>query len=97
MKKFAILAASSLLMLSACASGPTKEEVMPVIDAAKAENMAAAKMGFEWRDAGKMIKDAEAALKEGDTAKAMKLAKMAEFQGKEAQIQAKAQANAGPM
>jgi TPR repeat protein len=97
MKKFAILAASSLLMLSACASGPAKEEVLPVIAAAKAENKAAAKMGFEWRDAGKMIKKAEKALKAGDTAKAMKLAKMAEFQGKEAQIQAKEQANAGPM
>jgi hypothetical protein len=97
MKKFAILAASSMLLLSACAGGPPKEEVIPVIKAAKAENKAAAKVGFEWRDAGKMIKKAEKALADGDTAKAMKLAKMAEFQGKEAQIQAKEQANAGPM
>ncbi|MBD3670478.1 MAG: SoxXA-binding protein [Gammaproteobacteria bacterium] len=96
MKKIAILAASSLIALSACASGPSKEEVTPVIESAKAENAAAKKMGFMWRDAGKMIKKAEAALKEGDTAQAMKLAKKAEFQGKMAQIQAKEQANAGP-
>ncbi|MBD3609547.1 MAG: SoxXA-binding protein [Gammaproteobacteria bacterium] len=95
MKKFAILAASALL-LSACASGPAKEDVTATIAAAKAENKAAKKVGFMWRDAGKMIKKAEKALKAGDNAKAMKLAKKAQSQGKLAQIQAKEQANAGP-
>lgn len=98
MKKLAILAAaSSVLLLSACAGGPPKQEVESEIAAAKAANEAAAKMHYEWRDAPKMIKKAEAALADGDNAKAMKLAKKAEFQGKQAQIQAKEQANAGPI
>ncbi|MDH5361255.1 MAG: SoxXA-binding protein [Gammaproteobacteria bacterium] len=92
MKKFAILALTSLFLLSACASGPAKEEVQKTIDAAKAENAAAKKTGFLWRDAGKMIKKAEEALKDGDNAAAMKQAKKALFQGKQAQMQAKEQA-----
>ena len=97
MKKFAILAITSLFLLSACASGPAKEEVEATIKAAKAENAAAKKAGFLWRDAGKILKKAEHALKAGDTAKAMKLAKMAKFQGEQAQKQAKEQVHAGPM
>jgi len=92
MKKFAILALTSLFLLSACASGPEKSVVEATIKAAKAENAAAKKTGFLWRDAGKTIKKAEAALKAGDNAKANKLAKQALFQGKQAQIQAKEQA-----
>lgn len=93
MKKFAILALTSLFLLSACASGPKTEEVQKTIDMAKAENAAAKKTGFLWRDAGKMIEKAEKALKAGDNADAMKQAKKALFQGKQAQIQAKEQAN----
>ena len=92
MKKFAILAITSLFLLSACASGPEKSVVEATIKAAKAENAAAKKTGFMWRDAGKMIKKAQKALKEGDNAKAMKLAKKALGQGKLAQQQAKEQA-----
>lgn len=95
MKKFAILALTSLFLLSAsaCASGPAKEEVEKTIAAAKAENAAAKKMGFEWRDAGKVIKKAEEHLKAGDNEDAMKQAKKALFQGKQAQKQAAEQAN----
>jgi hypothetical protein len=66
-----------------------------MIAAAKAAQKAAASLDDEWRDTGKIIKAAETALKAGDTAKADKLAAMAEFQGKMGVQQARANANAG--
>ena len=93
MKKFAILAITSLFLLSACASGPAKEEVQKTLDAAKTEAATAKKTGFEWRDTGKEIEAAEKALAAGDTTTAMKQAKKALFEAQQAQKQAVEQAS----
>lgn len=83
-------AALSLGLLAGCAT--TVEEGMSAAEQAiadaKAANAQAKKVGFEWRDTGKMIKKAEKALADGDDAKAIKLANQAEQQAKDAQAQA---------
>jgi len=61
------------------------------IAAAESARKKAASIDGEWRDTGKMIKKAQAALKAGDSAKAIKLAKKAEKQGKLGYEQAHAQ------
>ncbi len=66
------------------------------IAAAEAARKAAAKMGHEWRDTGKILKKAKQAAKAMDYAKATKLAKKARLQGELAQAQATAQQSAGP-
>jgi nucleoid-associated protein YgaU len=50
------------------------------IDAAKAANKEAKAVGYEWRDTGKFIKEAEAALASGNTDEATKLANKAKTQ-----------------
>lgn len=64
--------------------------------AAETERKAAAKLGYEWRDTGKILKKAKQAYKAMDYAKAAKLAKQARLQGELAQAQANAQQSAGP-
>lgn len=64
--------------------------------AAEAARKAAAKLGFEWRDTGKIMKQAKQAYKAMDYAKAAKLAKRARLQGELAQAQAATQQSAGP-
>lgn len=63
------------------------------IEVAKQAAKQAASVGGEWRDTGKMIKQAEAAAAAGDTKKAMHLAEMAAAQGRmgyeQAQVEAK--------
>ncbi len=49
-------------------------EVEYVINTAKAAQKEAADLGFEWRDTGKIIKQAEAAANEGKNKKAIILA-----------------------
>ncbi len=61
------------------------------IAAAKSENAKAKKMGAEWRDTGKLLKKAEAAMQAGDEAKAIKLADKAKRQAQNAQKQARAE------
>ena len=51
------------------------------IDSADASRKKAASVEGEWRDTGKIINQAKAALTEGDTKKAIKLANFAERQG----------------
>lgn len=81
-----------------CASTPDESTessqvtAAQAISAAKEENAKARKMGAEWRDTGKLIKKAEAAMKAGDEAKAIKLADKARFQAVTAQKQAKFEA-----
>ncbi len=81
-----------------CASTPDESTdssqitAAQAISAAKEENAKAKKMGAEWRDTGKLIKKAEAAMKAGDEAKAIKLADKARFQAVTAQKQAKFEA-----
>lgn len=62
------------------------------VSAANVENKKAKKLGFEWRDTGKMMK---AATKSGGN-KCLALASKAKAQALNAQQQAKDQANAGP-
>lgn len=66
------------------------------ISAAKNSQKAAKKVGFEWRDMGKMIKQAEKAAKSGDNKKAIKIANAVVKQGEQAQLQAKVAKTAGP-
>jgi nucleoid-associated protein YgaU len=58
---------------------------------AKSTNAQAKAMGAEWRDTGKIIKQAEAALAAGDYAKATELANKARRQAENAMKQAKAE------
>lgn len=71
------------------ASGATCKST---ISAARAENKKAKKVGFEWRDTGKFIKQA----KKAGGKKCVKLANKARSQAILAQQQAKDQANASP-
>jgi len=61
------------------------------IDAAKAANKEAKASGYEWRDTGKIIKSAEAALAEGNTEEATKLANKATKQAQDAVKQQQAE------
>ncbi|SHN90094.1 hypothetical protein [bacterium endosymbiont of Bathymodiolus sp. 5 South] len=63
------------------------------ISVASAENRKAKKVGFEWRDTGKFIKQA----KKSGGKKCVKLANKAKGQAILAQKQARDQANAGPV
>ena len=81
-----------------CASTP--DETGDVADQATAEqaiadaksaNAKAKSAGVEWRDTGKMIKSAEAALAAGDYEKAVKLANKAQRQAENAVTQSKSE------
>ena len=72
------------------------KEALAAISVAKAENKKAAKLGFEWRDAGNMLKKATKLAKEGKTEAAIKLANKAKKQGVLAQEQAIFAKGAGP-
>ena len=61
------------------------------IAAAEKSRKKAASVDGEWRDTGKFIKQAQEALKKGDTKKAVKLASFAERQGQYGYEQAMSQ------
>ena len=63
------------------ASEPTAADAESAIAAAEAARKKAASVGGEWRDTGKMIKQAKAAVKKGDLKKAVKTARKAQRQG----------------
>lgn len=93
MKKIIISSALALAIsgLVGCAtSGPSFKEV---VANAEKEMKVAKKMNYLWRDTGKFLKKAKKAKANGDSNKAMKLAKKALSQAKMAQMQAKAEAN----
>ncbi len=92
MKKFLTLIAGATL-LGACATqpkalAPTEENAAKSIAAAETANKKAAAAGFEWRDTGKMLKQAKEAAAKKDYAKAIELAQRAERQGENALNQA---------
>jgi opacity protein-like surface antigen len=64
-----------------------------VVDAATIAKKAAASVGGEWRDIGKFLKKADALAKDGNFAKAEKLAKKAESQAKLGKAQMEGQSN----
>ena len=84
------------LVLGGCAGMMEKPYYSDLKAEAKAEMAKAKKMNYLWRDTGKVLKKADAAEEDGNTAKAKKLAKEAIWQAKAAQEQAVAQKNAGP-
>lgn len=96
MNKKLILAIGLLCLPALSYAAANKFAYEKAVDEAKAAQSAAKAVSFEWRDIGKMLKKADAAAKEGDFKKAIKLAKKAKKQGELGQIQAKEQANAGP-
>ena len=92
MKKFVPFFIAATLVLSAC-SAPQKntdKDAAAAITAAEKTNKKAKKAEFEWRDTGKIIKQAKAAAKEGEFDKAVKLANKAKKQAMMALEQAKA-------
>jgi hypothetical protein len=74
----------------------TKQDYEAALTAAKSAQKKAAAVGGEWRDIGKMLKEAEAASKSGDYVKAVTLANQAKLQGEAGYEQTESQKNAGP-
>ncbi len=99
MKTIIKLAVASVLALSlaACQSAPTKSlaDANMALKSAMSANAKAKKMYVEWRDTGKLLKKARKAKGKGDYDKAVKLAKKAERQARNAVAQAKAQKHVG--
>jgi len=92
------IASALALSLAACQSAPTKTaaEADMAISAATTANKAAKKVGYEWRDTGKILKAAAKAKKEGKFDEAVKLANKAQNQAKNAVAQYHAQKNVKP-
>ena len=93
------IASALALSLAACQSAPTKTaaDADMAIKAATTANKAVKKVNYEWRDTGKIIKQAEEAMKKEDYATAVKLANKAKTQSVLAQQQYQEQKNAGPL
>ncbi len=87
-----LLSLLSFLIISLSLTSCAKDDIFE----AKKMQIKAAKVGFEWRDMGKMIKKAEAAFLEGDTDKASEIAQAVILHGEMALKQAEEQENAGP-
>ena len=77
-------------------TGVLGTEVGDAIKQAKAAQKEAASLGYEWRDTGKIIKNAEVAAKEGNDKKAIKLANIIIDQIGSVRKQAAIAKNAGP-
>ena len=89
-----LLAAVALIgLLAGCATtGDDKAATAEqAIAEAKAANAEAAALGFEWRDTGQLIKDAQAAFDAEDYDKALELANLALAQAEDAKRQAAAE------
>jgi len=69
--KFKLVLATLALSLSTAVMANATQDA---IDAARAAQKEAKKLGFEWRDMGKMIKKAEKLAKKGKDKKAIKIA-----------------------
>lgn len=100
MKKVLALLVAAGITLGACAgsqeSSVTKGDAESAITAAKHELKRAKAIDYAWRDTGKLIKKAEAAMKDGDLDKAVDLANEAKMQSTLAIQQQKREKGAGP-
>lgn len=98
MKKFVPFLIATALVMSACGTQQrhNDKDAAAAITAAEAANKDAKKAEFEWLNTGNIIKQAQAAAKEGEFDKAVKLANMAKNQADMALEQAKAAKQAGP-
>ena len=84
----------SLGLMTGCASTDESADTMTAAEAiaeAKAANAEAKAANYEWRDTGKLIKSAEAALADGDEEGAIKLANKATAQARTAIAQGEAE------
>jgi nucleoid-associated protein YgaU len=79
-----ILLLSFMVGCATPTEGPTADDAAAAIAAAKAANARAAEENYEWRDTGKLIKQAEKAMNEGKYAEAVKLANKARRQAENA-------------
>ena len=88
------------LLVTGCAGNSanvaTQEDYNQAVVDAKAAIKKAKSARYEWRDSGKILKQAEKAAKAGDFNKAVKLANKAMRQGQYALAQSEQQKNAGP-
>jgi hypothetical protein len=91
-----VLSLTVTSQLYAKSSAADLKKAASAIAAAKSAVAGANKVGFEWRDSGKMIKKAEQAAAEGNADKAISLAQTAQFQGEAGQAQALAQSSPAP-
>lgn len=91
MKKLALLAITTAFFVAACGAPQkhNKADADSAIAAAEFANKKAKKAGYQWRDAGKLMKKAKAAAKDGNFDKAVKLANKAKAQGEDAYAQYK--------
>ncbi len=87
MSKLPLILLCSLFACASLAQAGPKEDAQKAIAAAEATNTKVGKVGFQWRDTGKIIKKAKNAVASKDYKKAVKLASKAETQGKLAYIQ----------
>lgn len=85
--KFLGVVTLAMGLATGCSSTGSKDSmskddqaVKQLISEAKTKLSEASKSGYAWRDTGKFIKQAEEALKKGDSAKASSLAKKAIMQ-----------------
>ncbi len=88
LKKLSVLAAASVFLISTnVLAGATKAHADKAIEKATMANSAAKKVGYEWRDTGKMIKSAKKMVGKKDYSAAIAQAKTAEAQGHNALAQ----------
>jgi uncharacterized protein YceK len=80
---------------AAGAQPATQAQFAKAIDDAEAARKAAAAVGGEWRDTGKIIKTAKEKAAQGDYGAAIELARKAELQGRMGMEQAMAEKGAG--
>ncbi len=86
------------LLTVGCAATSTKtaEDYSQALADAKTAISKAKSVNYEWRDTGKILKQAEVAAKASDYDKAVKLAGKAKRQGELAYLQYQQQKDAGP-
>lgn len=95
MKKFAIVAAATLLAATTSVYAADKASAAKAINEAVQATIDAGKVKGEWRDTYKTIGKAKEAYQKGDYEGAEKMAKKAKHQGEMGQHQAMEQAHAG--
>jgi hypothetical protein len=97
MKLKALFAALAIAMTANFATAEDKAaDPAAAIAAAEEARKAAADAGFEWRDTGKMIEDAQKAADAGEADKAIQIAEAAKLQGEMGLKQAELAKTAAP-
>ena len=88
-----ILRSFAALALAVSFTAFASEDFNAAWEAADAKRAEAGKAGFEWRDTGKMLKQAKEAAEGGDMETAMKLVAKAHEQAEDGLAQGKREAN----